>query len=131
MKRKGEDPEAIEEAVIAHQKRHHDKLQSQSKQTVVNSRKNAMDAEVKAAEKHEAELVEKRKKSAAKAADEKERKEVESTDATLEQNQPDETSEDSPSEEIVDETSTVHESSTEAPATSNQEASEHPNKHTD
>ena len=76
MERKGADPEAIEAAVTAHQNYRKDQLMSATKTTTAELRKDAMEAETKAAEKLEAELLEKRKKAIAEAAEKKARKEA-------------------------------------------------------
>ena len=77
MERKGADPEAIEAAVTAHQNYRKDQLMSATKTTTAELRKDAMEAETRAAEKLEAELLEKRKKAIAEAAEKKARKQAE------------------------------------------------------
>ena len=74
MEHKGAEPDAIAEAVEAHRQHRQDKLQAAAKVTVAELRQNALDAEVQAAEKREAELLEKRKKAAEAAAEERARK---------------------------------------------------------
>lgn len=70
---KGAEPDAIAEAVAAHQQYRQDKLKASAKITVSELRQQALDAEEKAAAKLEAELLEKRKKAAAVAAEAKAR----------------------------------------------------------
>ncbi len=77
MEHKGAEPEAIAEAVEAHQKYRQEKLAANAKVTAAELRQNTLDAEAKVAEKREAELLEKRKKAAAAAAEERARKEKE------------------------------------------------------
>jgi len=77
MERKGADPEAIEAAVTAHQNYRNDQLMSETKTTTTELRRDAMEAETKAAENLEAELLEKRKKAIAEAAEKKARKKAE------------------------------------------------------
>lgn len=70
---KGAEPDAIAEAVAAHQQYRQDKLKASAKVTASELRQQALDAEEKAAAKLEAELLEKRKKAAAAAAEAKAR----------------------------------------------------------
>ena len=70
---KGAEPDAIAEAVAAHQQYRQDKLKASAKVTVSELRQQALDAEEKTAAKLEAELLEKRKKAAAVAAEAKAR----------------------------------------------------------
>jgi len=115
LERKGLESEAIEEAVSAHQKYRIEKLTSQSKLTVSDRRNSAMEVEVKEAEKREAELIEKRKKAVAKAAEEKARKEAKAgadqLNQTAEQNPTDEGTEEQPTEasneEVMDDSAEV------------------------
>jgi len=76
MERKGAEPDAIAEAVEVHQQYRRDKIKAGAKVTAAELRHSALDAELKEAEKREAELLEKRKKAAAVAAEEKARKQA-------------------------------------------------------
>ncbi len=76
MECKGAEPEEITEAVTAHQQLRHEKLAASTKITSAELRQEALAAETKAAEKRDAELLEKRKKAVAEAAAEKAQKEA-------------------------------------------------------
>ncbi len=89
MERKGAEPDKISQAVTTHRQQRHDKLAASTKTTSAELRQQALDAETKAAEKREAELLEKRKKAAAEAAAEKARKEA----SEAEEDSPEETAE--------------------------------------
>ena len=74
MEYKGAEPDAIAEAVAVHRQYRQDKLEASAKVTASELRQQALDAEEKVAAKREAELLEKRKKVAAAAAEAKARK---------------------------------------------------------
>ncbi len=81
---KGVEPDAIAEAVTAHQEYHQEKRKASAKVTTSELRQQELEAEEKAALKLEAETLEKRKKAAAAAADAKarEKEEVSAEDAS-------------------------------------------------
>lgn len=103
LERKGAETEAIDEAVAAHQQYRQEKLQASAKVTVAELREQALDAEERAAEKREAELLEQRKKAAAeaeKAGKEKEAAATAAGEETAEEVQaPEETFQEEPAEE--------------------------------
>ena len=76
MERKGAEADTIAEAVEAHQEYRQGKLMATTKETTAELRQKALQAEAKEAEKREAELLEKRKKAVAAAAEEKARQEA-------------------------------------------------------
>jgi len=86
LERKGVEPEAITEAVVAHRQHREDRLVATAKTTPADRRQEAFDVETEAAAKREAELFEKRKKAAAEkaAAKEKARQEDEAQQAAQE-----------------------------------------------
>ncbi len=101
LERKGAEPEAVTEAVSAHQQHRQDKLKGSVKATVFELRQQALDAEEKEAVKREAEILEKRKKAAAAAAEAKARKKEAAAEAEAESKaevEPKDESEDAPSE---------------------------------
>ena len=86
LERKGVEPEAITEAVAAHQQHREDRLVASAKTTPADRRQKALVVETEAAAKKEEELIEKRKKAAAEkaAAKEKARQEDEARQAAQE-----------------------------------------------
>ena len=72
MEYKGAEPDAIAEAVSTHRQERHDKLAATAKVTAKELRQHTMDAETRAAEELEAELLEKRKKAVQERARKKE-----------------------------------------------------------
>jgi len=127
LERKGEEPQAIEEAVSAHKKYRNDKLKSATKITVADRRRSAMEAEAKVAEKRESELIEKRKKAAAQAAEEKARREEKAAAEKLEQAQADDQPKVKPSDDPIEEKSTVENSALEVAKDSDSETPEESN----
>jgi len=119
LERKGEDSEAIEAAVIAHQNYRQDQLMSSIKTTSAELRRDAMDAETKAAEKLEAKILEKRKKAIAEAAEKKARKKAEQAAQKMAES----------STEGSEETSSQNsEDSSDHPETDEQASAEHTNE---